>query len=166
MVDQRFLGTLKKYETVRIDDEIQVKVLIKHSDEGSVQTFLNSFSKKLGIDNVESLFTYPVRWKKMVLDTSDFIQRTYTITFGEVEFIANLQEISIAHKLNQGSELFDYSLHFTKEASTDLLDKLVAEAYLDYKEENDDGKKVIVEFDVSLELMEGVKQQTEEQKIF
>jgi hypothetical protein len=159
MIGKEFLGTLRKYENVRRDNKIFVKVLIKHINEQSVQTFLDSFAKKLGIDNIENLFACPVRWRKSVIDTSDFIKRTYSIDFGELEFVADLQEISITHKLSQGNDIFEYSLLFIKEASKDTQDQLIAEAYLNYKEEDEKGKEKIVDFRVKIELLENVERE-------
>jgi len=154
MINKRFLGILKKYESCRIEDDIYVKVLIKHKDEGSVQTFLDPFIKRLGIDNIKNLFDYPVRWKRMVIDTSDYVLSSYKITFGEIDFNAVLHEILITRKLVEGNDIFDYSLVFMKPPSSDeLLDPVIIEAYLNYKEENDAGKRVLKEFDINLELL-------------
>ena len=154
MVNKIFLGTLRKYDNFRADDLIYVKVLIKHKDESSTQEFLTPFANKLGIDNIIPLFAYPVRWKKLVIDTSDYIQSKYRITFAETEFEANLHGISVTRKLVDGIDIFEYSIDFVKEASDDLEDRVIVEAYLDYKEENEAGKMVYKDFEVKLELLE------------
>jgi len=154
MIDKMFLGTLRKYDNFRADELIYVKAVIKHIDESSTQEFLTPFAKKLGIDNIIPLFAFPVRWKKLVLDTSDYIQSKYRINFGDTEFQANLQNIGITRKLVDGSDIFEYSLEFVKQASDDLEDRVIVEAYLDYKEENAAGKMVYKEFEVKLELLE------------
>jgi len=162
MIDQTFPATLKKYENVRIDDSIHVRVVIKHINEGSVQAFLKPFSKKLGMENIDPIFTFPVRWKKMVIDTSDYIKPNYKVKFEEVEFIAKLMEISVTRKPIDGDDLFEYSLSFDKELSSDITDRLIVEAYLNYKEEDDDGKRLLKKFDVKLEWLQNNQTETEE----
>ena len=163
MIGNSFTGILKKFGNFRtVDDVVVVKLSIKHSNEGSVQTFLDSFVKKLAIDGIDNNFTFPVRWKKLVFDVSDFINKTYLVKFDEVEFKADLDEISITHKFANGNELFDYNLSFTKEPSKDNLDLVIAEAYLNYKEENDAGKKEFYDFPVTMELIEKTESQVDD----
>lgn len=154
MIGKTFLGTLRKYDNFRVEDQIYIKAVIKHRDEGSVQEFLTPFATKLGIDNITPLFTFPVRWKKIVIDTSDYIRNMYRVTYGETEFEARLSEIAVTRKLVEGTDIFEYSIELIKPASGDLEDKVIVEAYLDYKEENDAGKMVYREFDVKMELLE------------
>ena len=158
MIDKTFSATLKKYEPVRGENNIFIKIVIKHTNHGEIQTFLNPMSKKLALD-FEQLFTFPVRWKKMVFDTSDYDRKTYNIKFGDVEFVADLDDISITHKFLDGAEIFEYYFGFSKESSKDTLDRLMAEAYLNYKEEDENGKKIAVEFDVTAVLLEKVQQE-------
>lgn len=161
MIGKTFLGTLRKFESFRDEANIYVKIIIKHTSEGAVQEFLTPFATKQNIDNLPPLFTWPVRWKKMVFDTSDFVQNTYRIKFGEVEFEAELNSITVTRKLVNGSDIFDYSLELIKPASEGLEDRVIVEAYLDYKEENDEEKMVRKDFDVNMELLEVKKSMTE-----
>lgn len=159
-----FPGILRKYENCRVEDVIYIKVHIKHTDESPTQSFLDTFANKLGIDNMTELFTYPVRWRKMIIDTSDYSRSKYRITFGEMEFEAELYEISINRKLVHGTDIFEYTLEFMKPASGDLEDKVIVEAYLDYKEENEAGKKVYKPFEVKMELLEKTTEENTEEK--
>lgn len=160
MINNPFLGVLKKYQPFRRNEDgnIFIDILIKHVNHGGVQTFLDSFSTKLGIDNVKPLFEFPVRWEKLVINTSDYVHPAYKVTFEEADFVAELQKIGITQKFVDDGEVFEYSLHFFKEASSDALDRVIAESYLNYKEENPDGKRVVVEFEVNLELLEHIEQ--------
>jgi hypothetical protein len=162
MIGSNFRGILKKYENIRTENGIYVRMIIRHTNESPNQTFLKPFASKV-IDNVEHLFTFPVRWKKLVIDTSDYINKAYEVNFGEAPtFIANLSEIGITRKLVDGSDIFEYSLHLEKELSTDTLDRLIAEAYLNYKEENEAGKEVLKEFDVKFEIAEKTQNDLED----
>ena len=154
MIGKKFQGVLKKYENVRLDSTMHVRLIIRHINESPNQTFLKPFAEKV-IDSVEHLFEYPVRWKKLVIDTSDYVNKAYDITFGEAPtFVANLYEIVITRKLSEGSDIFEYSFHLEKELSSDTSDLLIAEAYLNYKEEDDNGKEILQEFDVTFEIAE------------
>lgn len=154
MINKSFLGTLKKFENSRIDNVLLIKLTIKHTDEGAVQTFLNPYFEKIAITNTQSIFEYPVIWKKLSFDTSDFVQKTFKVTYGAVSFEAQLKEINVTHKMVEQNDVFDYQFHFTKVPSNDNQDKVIAEAYLNYKEENEDGKEVMMEFDVEMELLD------------
>ena len=161
MIEKPFLGTMRKFESFRNEANIYVKIIIKHISEGAVQEFLTPFAKRQNIENLTPLFLWPVRWKKMVFDTSDFVQNTYRIKFGEVEFEAELNSITVTRKLVNGSDIFDYSLELIKPASEGLEDRVIVEAYLDYKEENAEEKMVYKEFEVTMELLEVKKSMTE-----
>lgn len=156
MLNGTFTGTLRKYDSFRVDDLIYISAIIKHKNETSTQSFLNSFATKMNAENIKTLFDFPVRWKKLVIDTSDYIQSTYKIVFGETEFKARLSSITITRKLVEGNDIFEYSFEFIKKASADLEDRVIVEAYLDYKEEDNKGKMVYKEFDVKLELLEDI----------
>lgn len=154
MIGKNFQGVLKKYENIRLDSTMHVRLIIRHINESPNQNFLKPFATKV-VDSIEHLFNYPVRWKKLVIDTSDYVNKAYNVTFGEAPtFVANLYEIGITRKLVDGSDIFEYSFHLEKELSTDKLDLLVAEAYLNYKEEDENGKEVLQEFDVKFEIAE------------
>ena len=164
MIGTTFYGTLKKYENIRVEDAINIRLIIKHVSENSVQNFLDSFEDQVVSTNIKALFEFPVQWKKLVIDASDYIKNAYHIDFGDVEFTARLCEIVITRKYAQGSEVFEYSLVFEKPASEDHIDRLVVEAYLNYKEENAEGRRIIKEFDIKLELLD--QKQTSQESIF
>ena len=57
--------------------------------------------------------------------------------------------IAITKKIKDGISSFDYTLSFRKDVDGNK-DSIAAKTYLKYKEENEDGKKVLVEFNVTL----------------
>jgi hypothetical protein len=162
MINKQFLGVMTKHTHAYIDNEVFVKIGIKHTDVGDIQTFLSSFEEKLSATNVKSLFEYPVRWKKIVIDTSDYEKNTFLVGFDEIEFDAQLQEIHVTRKNRHGLDSFEYTLHFLKEVGRDNEDSTIAKTYLKYKEENEEGKLVIKEFPVDLELLDEVNTHTPE----
>ena len=157
MISGIFRGVLKKYEPVRLESGIFYKVVIKHINNGPIQTFLKDFSKKLDL-GLDSIFEFPVRWNNIKFDTSDYERKTYDISFGEIDFSGTLESISVKHKIVEGDDIFEYSLEFLKEASRDTTDNLISEAYLNYKEEDEEGKMRTVEFEVDIELIEKAQQ--------
>jgi hypothetical protein len=57
--------------------------------------------------------------------------------------------VGVVKKVKGGISSFDYTLSFRKDVEGDK-DSIAAKTYLKYKQENEDGKKVLVEFDVKL----------------
>lgn len=141
---------MTKHLHAKSEDEVLSKVSIKHTNEGDVQNFLDSFEDILGTNNFKQLFTFPVRWKKMVIDTSDYDKNNFIIDFDEIQFNGKLIDISISRKYKNGSDIFEYVLTFSKEVEHE--DIAIVVAYLNRKEEDEDGKKITVEYNVKLEL--------------
>lgn len=159
------MGVLKKYDPIRVESGIVIKAVIKHVDHSSTQTFLNDLSKKLSL-GLEPLFTFPVRWDKIRFRTDDYERKTFDVSFGEIDFTCNLESIAISRKFVDGADIFEYSLEFNKEPSKDTTDNLITEAYLNYKEEDENGKMKVVEFEVDMELLERVHQEQLDTSIF
>ena len=150
MLNKNWDGVMTKHLHAHKGEQVLSKVSIKHTNEGDVQSFLDSFEDALGNNNFKQLFKFPVRWKKMAIDTSDYEKNHFRVNFDEIEFDANLVEISITRKVKNGLDVFEYLLTFLKDVESE--DTSIAVAYLNRKEENEDGKKVIVQYPVKLEL--------------
>ena len=150
MLNKHWNGILSKFSLAKKGEHVCIVLSIKHTNEGDVQNFIDSFEKELGTDNYTQLFKYPVRWKKLVIDTSDYEKNTFDVEFDEVDFKAKLVEINVSAKRKNGIDVFEYVLNFVKDVETE--DTTSAYTYLNNKEENEDGKKVLVEYDVKLSL--------------
>lgn len=148
MINKVFNGTLTKHSHVCKDGKVLVKFSIKHSEVGEVQTFLQPIERELKYNNIMSLFDYEVQWKNLTIDSSDWIKRYFTVEFSDFKFEAFLTEVKITRKHKQGIDTFDYILTFQKESAND--DTLFAQTYLNYKEEDENGKKITIMFDVNL----------------
>jgi hypothetical protein len=146
---QGFTGTLQSLSHKGGDPTI-VKLKIKHVYEGELQNFLDSMEKTLNIKNITKLFENPILWDKLVLDSD--INHAVGIEFDAVAFDAYLSGISITRKFRKDTEVYEYMLEFEKDVATDNLDKTLAIEYLNRKEENDDGKKVPVLYQIKLVL--------------
>jgi hypothetical protein len=150
MLNKDWSGYMTKFGHAKKDETVCVTFTLKHVNEGEIQSFLNSFEKELATNNFKQLFEFPVRWKKLVIDTSDYEKRHFNVEFDEIEFKATLLEISITRKVKNGMDVFEYLLNFAKDVEVE--DATAAVTYLNNKEENEDGKKVLVEYPVTLTL--------------
>jgi len=148
MINKSFKGTLTKHSHVCKDGKVLVKFSIKHSEVGDMQYFLQSVETELKHKNIMSLFDYEVQWKSLTIDSSDWIKRYFTIEFAEFQFESFLTELKISRKRKHGIDTFDYILTFQKESAND--DTLFAQTYLNYKETDENGKKITILFDVNL----------------
>jgi len=152
MLNTNWDGIMTKHLHGKQDETVYSKVVIKHTNEGDVQSFINSFEKELGTNNYKQLFEFPVRWKKLSIDTSDYTKNYFLVEFDEIDFNAKLVDISISRKNKNGIDVFEYMLTFIKDVENG--DTAIAVSYLNNKEENEDGKKVFVEYSVKLTLTE------------
>jgi hypothetical protein len=152
MIGKQFNGILNKYTTMPPsgDNEPCVQVVIKHTNAGDIQSLMGHFEKALDTKNIQSVFAYPVMWSKMIFDVSDYHPNYYLVEFDEMEFNAKLQKIEVSKKLDEGIDVFEYNFHFKKEISDG--DSKNAYIYLKHKEEDEDGKKVLVEYPVTINL--------------
>jgi predicted solute-binding protein len=75
------------------------------------------------------------------------------VSFDEVDFDCDLTEIAVSRKIKNGAESFEYVLTFSKDVGLQNEDSAFVKTYLKYKEEDENGKKKIVEFDVNLTVI-------------
>ncbi len=110
--DQKaFEGVLTKIGSKAIDEEIVLNFTIRHIAEGEVQHFLQSYESKTVAENVNHLFSTPVAWKNISIESNI----SFKVEFDEIEFEARLEEIKVARSFKKGSEFFTYNLMFSKE---------------------------------------------------
>ena len=167
MIGSTFQAVMTKYSHVNKENQVFVIVAIKHVSEGDVQSFLDSFEKSVGTDNYKPLFSYPVRWKTIKIDTSDYEKNYFEVGFADFAFDAQLVEIAVVRKNKNGSDIFEYTMTFLKDVGNNNEDAIIASTYLKHKEENEDGKMVIQEFDVDLVLADQKqKLNPEDTKVF
>lgn len=155
MLNKTWDGVMTKFGHAKKDENVCVVLTLKHTNEGDVQNFLDSFEKELETNNFKQLFEFPVRWKKLSIDTSDYDKNYFSVEFDEIEFNAKLVEISVTRKTKNGIDTFDYLMTFIKEVETE--DAVAAVTYLNNKEENEEGKMVIIQYPVKLSLSEATQ---------
>lgn len=153
MIGKNFRGILTKYTNVppNGENEPYVQVVIKHINEGDVQTLMTTFEQALDTTHIQNVFDYPTMWSKMTFDVSDYKPNYYLVEFDEIEFNARLQKIDIVKKNVEGIDSFEYNFYLKKEISD--IDSKTAYIYLKHKEDDDrTGKKVLVEYSTTINL--------------
>lgn len=154
MIGKEFNAVMTKHSFVVINNATMVEVALKYSNAGDVQSFMEPFERELKTTNIQNVFDYPVRWSKMTFDVSDYDPNYYHIEFDEIEFFARLTSIQVTRKTAEGIDTFDYTINFVKEVGADNSDAIVASTYLKHKEENEDGKMILMEYPVLVKLAE------------
>jgi len=152
MLDKAFPAILTKHTHFYEEDDVFVKFSIRFINEGDIQTFIDSFDQKVTGGDLKRNFEYPIIWKKIVLDTTDYEKTHMKVEFDEVEFDADLVEITVNRKSKKGVVSFEYIMTFIKDVGEENEDSRFAKSYLKYKEEDANGKKKLVEFDVTLTI--------------
>lgn len=147
---QGFQGALTK-KVDKGGDKGFVRLTIKHTEEGEIQSFLDDVEKTLNVENVKPLFTDRVIWDKINIKN---LAHDVSVEFDEVEFDALLVEINVARKVKNGIESFEYNIVLQKEVSDDNLDRVLTVEYLGRKHEDSDGKTKVTLFQTKLKTRE------------
>lgn len=162
MIGKAFAGILHKYTNhgPSKDEDAYVEVAIKHTCVGDVQSLMKHFEKELSVSDVQKYFNYPVKLKKFTLEAEDIHPLThdnyYSIEFDEMQFYAKFLKLDVTRKFDNGTDVFDYTFVFKKEICVD--DSKNVLSYLKHKEENEDGKLVLVEYTTLINLAEQPKE--------
>jgi len=142
--NKAFGGVLSSVSSKAVEENVVMAFNIRHVAEGEVQAFLNSYESKTVASNIKALFNNPVQWKSINLE----VDMGFTVEFDSIEFSATLKEIKIARAYKKGSEFFTYNLSFTKETDPDT--DQIFQTYLNQKDEDEDGKKHLINYSVFL----------------
>ena len=140
--DKAFTGVLTALKSRAIEENIVLDFTIRHQEEGEVQQFLQSLEDKTIAENISNLFKTPVSWKSISIEAGI----GFDVEFDEIEFSATLEKISVSRAYKKDSEVFTYNLHFRKETDLDI--DAVLQTYLNQKEEDDNGKRVLIQYSV------------------
>jgi hypothetical protein len=133
-------------------DDVVTEFALRYVDKHDNQSFLDTYEKRCNIENISSLFREPVAWKNISIDCN----YKFEIEFDELDaFECILKEIKIKRKYSAKdmSDAFTYDLVFERESEND--DKVFA-SYLKRKEEDEGGKKSLMQFLCHLEPIESV----------
>ncbi len=143
MINDMFTGYLSKFGAKMVDSDVVMEFVITHVSKNEPdQTFLNNFSEEFN-NNINKCMTYP-EWDNIKFTSV----LPLDIKFDVMEMQATLQAIKITQKETAEDVIVKYDLTFQKkqEEGTDTH----FATYLNYKEEDEEGKKHLVEYDVEM----------------
>ena len=143
MLNDLFTGHLSKFGAKVVDEDVYIEFNITHVSKNEPdQTFLNEFSEELG-NNINECFKYP-EWDNIKYS----VNIPLNIKFDVMELKATLQTLKITQKETTNDVIVKYDMTFLKKQDKDA-DTWFA-TYLKHKDEDDDGKKYLTEYDVEI----------------
>ena len=138
-----FPAHLSKFGATVKNEDVKVEFVITHiSKNQSEQDFLCSYDDAFGTNLSD--FVNGATWDNIKFTQANELD----IKFDEMNLKAQLVGIKITQKETEDEVLFKYDLTFLKQQDKDV-DTYLA-TYLKRKEENEDGKSKIVEYDVEI----------------
>lgn len=158
MLNKPFTGHLIKHTFRNAEGNVYTEMAIKTVATGDLQLMGGWISKALEAAkgtpvNIAHLFTAPIMWKRIVIDLENLHTEPVAVAFDEMEFEANLRSLTVSVKVKGDMVSFDYTLALSKESDTEF-DTKFATTYLKYKEEDENGKKKIVNFPIEITIPE------------
>lgn len=150
-----FTGVLSK-KSDKAGEPTICLLSIKVSIEGELQNFLDTMEKALNMSNIISLFKCPVMWDKTTINEN--LNHSVEVEFDQVTFNARLVSISASKKFKKDIETYDYVLNFEKDIASDNIDKVLSSEYLGRREENAEGKMVLVKYQIKMKPVTEVKE--------
>jgi len=146
MLNDLFTGYLSKFSAKVVDEDVYIEFGITHvSKNESDQNFLDNFSEEFN-SNIKDCLNMP-EWDSIKF--SKTIPGMF-IKFDTMNVKATLQTIKITQKETANDLIFKYDLTFIKKQEKES-DTWFA-TYLKHKDEDDDGKKYLTEYDIEITM--------------
>ena len=144
MLNDLFTGHLSKFGAKVVDEDVFIEFGITHISKNEPdQDFLDNFSDEFN-NNVSKCLNNPewdnIKFTKVIPGLN--------IKFDTMDIKATLQTIKITQKETTNDLIFKYDLTFIKKQDKDA-DTWFA-TYLKHKDEDEDGKKYLTEYDVEI----------------
>ena len=147
MLNEYFPAHLSKFISKTKEDEVVVEFQLTHTtSEGDATLFLQEFASEFQY-NLMNCFRSNPEWKAIKFD---YFVPKLSMKFDGMDLKADLVGINVTQKETASEIKFKYDLIFNKSHEPDI-DSVFATTYLKRKEENEDGKKVLVEYDTLIE---------------
>ena len=144
MINGLFTGHLSKNSAKVVEEDVYVEFVITHiSKNDPTQDFLDNFSE-IYDTNIGSCLNNP-QWDNIKFST---IIPKLDIKFDVMDIKATLNTIKITKKDTPKELSFKYDLTFIKKQEKDI-DSVFA-TYLKHKDEDEDGKKTITEYEIEI----------------
>jgi len=145
MLNDMFTGHLSKFSAKVIDEDVFVQFTITHISKNEPdQNFLDNFAEEYA-SNINRCFTNP-EWDNIKF--SKTIPNMNIKFDGQMELVAILNNIKITQKETTKDIIFKYDMTFLKKQEKDI-DTYFA-TYLNHKEEDEDGKKMLTEYEIEI----------------
>ena len=145
MLNDMFTGHLSKFSAKVVDEDVFVQFTITHISKNEPdQEFLDNFAEEYA-SNINQCLHNP-EWDNIKF--SKTIPSMGIKFDGKMELVATLNEIKITQKETTKDMIFKYDMTFLKKQEKDV-DTYFA-TYLNHKEEDEDGKKMLTEYEIEI----------------
>jgi hypothetical protein len=146
MINEIFQGRLTKFGTKTTKDgEVVAEFNIQHKSEQPTQYFLDSFSDVFGNDVKKCMDS--TDWKSIAFDVEGSHIEFSIDGVDEMKMPAEIVAIKVGQKIKDGESTFTYNIVLNKLLNPNT-DSVFATTYLNRKEEDEDGKTKIAEYDI------------------
>jgi len=143
LLNDLFTGHLSKFGAKVVEEDVYIEFVITHISKNEPdQIFLDNFSEELG-NSINTCLKNP-EWDNIKYSVNVPLH----VKFDLMELKASLQTIKITQKETTEDLIFKYDMTFFKKQDKEA-DTWFA-TYLKHKEEDEDGKKYLVEYDVTI----------------
>ena len=144
LMNEIFTGHLSKFGAKVYDEDVYVEFVLTHISKNIPdQNFLDNFADVFG-SSINKCLSDPL-WDSIKFSVT---VPKLKITFDEMNLNATLKSIKISHKETEKELIFKYDLTFIKRQEQDLDSSFAT--YLKRKDEDADGKKHLVEYDIEV----------------
>ena len=144
LINDLFPAHLSKYSAKAVDEDVFVEFVITHISKNEPdQEFLDTFSEEFQ-SNINKCLNNP-EWDNIAFSKSI---SNLKIKFDVMELEATLKKIKVTQKETVKDLTFKYDMTFIKKQEKDLDTHLCT--YLKHKDEDDDGKKYLSQYDVEI----------------
>ena len=146
MLDQVFKSRLSKLSSKKKDDSVVQEFVLTHVSEEPVQNFLASWDEEHNLNLRHPFTSDRIEWKRISLDVQIPL---LVVKFDTLSMDAMLFGINVSRKVTNEGETFRYDMIFHK-GHVPEIDSVFAITFLNRQEENDNGKKVFLEYDTEI----------------
>lgn len=151
MLNKPFKSRLSRLSSKKIEDQVVQEFVLTYTSEDAVQGFLSSLDDAFDLSLRHPFTSDNVNWKRIVFEVP---VPHLVVKFDALTMNAMLAGISVSRKEVKDGDVFKYDLVFHKSHNPDI-DSVFAITYLNRKEEDEDDKKVFLEYDTEITRLSG-----------
>jgi len=151
MLNKPFKSRLSRLSSKKIEDQVVQEFVLTYTSEDAVQGFLSSLDDAFDLSLRHPFTSDTINWKRIVFEVP---VPHLVVKFDALTMNAMLAGISVSRKEVKDGDVFKYDLVFHKSHNPDI-DSVFAITYLNRKEEDEDDKKVFLEYDTEITRLSG-----------